>query len=235
MAAVLAGGDSGVLSHGDAASAYGILESGRARFEVTVPCKGLRRPGIQFHNAHLPRDEITTLRGIPITTAPRTIFDLASREPRRRLERAIHEAEVRRLHDALSIADIVARYPRARGNRKLCEILADHRFGAHVSKEDFQERFLARLEEWGMPRPQMNRPLWLGDRWIHPDCTWVEERVIVELDGHAVHGTRRSYEEDRLRDRMLQVLRWRPLRVTWWQLARGAAAVERDLRALGVG
>jgi Transcriptional regulator, AbiEi antitoxin len=235
MAAVLAGGESAVLSYGDAGSAYGILESARTRYEVTVPRKGLQRPGIVFHHALLPADEVTSLRGIPITTVSRTIFDLAAREPRRRLERAINQAEVRRLHDALSLSDLCARYPGARGNPTLRAILADRNLGAHVSKEDFQEHFLGRIEEWGLPRPEMDRPLWLGDRWIHPDCTWVDERVIVELDGYAVHGTAQAFVGDRARDLALHALRWRPVRVTWWQFTREAEILERDLRALVLG
>jgi Transcriptional regulator, AbiEi antitoxin len=235
MAAVLAGGSGSALSHGDAGSAHGILESARSRFEVIAPCKGPRRPGIQFHHALLPPDEVTTLRGIPITTPSRTILDLASREPPRRIERAMHQAEVLRLHDELSLVDLLGRYPRARGTRALRSILANQDLDAHVSKEDFQERFLADILGWGLPRPEMDRPLWLHDHWIRPDCTWVEERVIAELDGYAVHGARRNFVRDRSRDLALHALRWRPLRVTWWQLTRDSAAVERDLRVMVLG
>jgi hypothetical protein len=48
----------------------------------------------------------------PGTTVPRTLFDLAAVLVRHQVERAINEADVRRLTDPLSLADLLARYPR---------------------------------------------------------------------------------------------------------------------------
>src|SRR5204863_5525897 len=42
--------------------------------------------------------------------------------------------------------------------------------------------------------------------------------LVVELDGHAVHGTRTAFERDRARDRAFQAAGWRVIRVTWRQL-----------------
>jgi very-short-patch-repair endonuclease len=47
-----------------------------------------------------------------------------------------------------------------------------------------------------------------------------------------VHGTRRAFEADRERDRILQAEGWRVARVTWRQMRREASAVEADLRRL---
>ena len=232
MAAVLAGGDGAVLSHCDAGAVWGILSSHRSRIEVTVGRKGRARPGIQFHCVRLPADEMTVVRGIPVTTVPRTVFDLAARQSRRRTERAIHEVEVRRLWDPLSLHDLIARHPGARGTVTLRATLADHAIGSTVTKEELEERVLAFLEQRGLPRPALNRPLWLVDRWITPDCTWEEQMVIVELDGYAVHATRRNYEGDRSRDRALQAARWDVVRITWRQLLHEGDAVAADLRAL---
>ena len=64
------------------------------------------------------------------------------------------------------------------------------------------------------------------------DCAWPAQRLIVELDGHAVHGTRDAFERDRERDRLLQAAGWRVIRVTWRQLSVDPAAVAADLRTL---
>jgi very-short-patch-repair endonuclease len=50
----------------------------------------------------------------------------------------------------------------------------------------------------------------------------------VELDGRATHHTVKAFEQDRERDRFLQVAGWRTVRITWRQLD----DVEGDLRAL---
>jgi very-short-patch-repair endonuclease len=56
--------------------------------------------------------------------------------------------------------------------------------------------------------------------------------LVVELDGRASHGTRRAFEKDRERDRLLMAEGWRVVRVTWRQLRDDAPAVAADLRRL---
>jgi very-short-patch-repair endonuclease len=67
--------------------------------------------------------------------------------------------------------------------------------------------------------------------WIEADCIWREQRLIVELDGHATHATRSAFESDRARDRALVAAGWRVMRITWRQLHDEPAAITRDVRA----
>jgi hypothetical protein len=46
-----------------------------------------------MHSATLAPDEVTTRRGIPVTTPARTLLDLAARLSALDLARAAHEAE----------------------------------------------------------------------------------------------------------------------------------------------
>jgi very-short-patch-repair endonuclease len=50
------------------------------------------------------------------------------------------------------------------------------------------------------------------------DFLWREQRLIVEVDGYAYHGTRAAFERDRARDADLQARGYRVMRVTWRQL-----------------
>lgn len=72
----------------------------------------------------------------------------------------------------------------------------------------------------------------MSGRSYEVDCVWPERRLIVELDGHATHATRASFECDRIRDRMLQAAGWRVVRVTWRQLREDPGAIAADLSAL---
>ena len=101
MAAVLASGENAVLSHQAAGELWHVrlltLRSGRrASIDVTV-CGGRgarRRPGIVVHRSlTILNEEVTTREGIPVTTAARTLLDLAAVLPRRQLERAVDQAE----------------------------------------------------------------------------------------------------------------------------------------------
>jgi hypothetical protein len=231
MAAVFAGGDGAVLSHRDAAAAWGIRESAASRIEITVSRK-CSRQGVRVHRAPLAADEVTIFRGIPVTTVPRTIFDLAAGLDRRRVERVMHEAEVLRLTDPLSLDDLIVRHPRHRGIATLRAILADARLGASVTRSELEERFLAFLDDAGLPRPETNVIVWVRGKPVEADCVWRDRCVIVELDGHHVHSTRRNYEGDRARDRALAAAEWRVVRITWRQLHDEPSAVAADLRAL---
>ena len=64
------------------------------------------------------------------------------------------------------------------------------------------------------------------------DCVWPEQRVIVELDGHATHSPAYAFEADRARDRRLEAAGWRVIRLTWRQLEQEEDLVEADLRRL---
>ena len=80
MAAVLACGEGAVISHRAAAHLLALLPGRRPPPEVTVPTTaGRRRPGVVIHRVRaLPARDRTTIDGIPATTAPRTLLDLAT-------------------------------------------------------------------------------------------------------------------------------------------------------------
>jgi hypothetical protein len=229
MAAVLAA-PGAVLSHRAAAALWEMRAS--SMLELTV--KRGRRPlaGIKLHRIPIRSDEVTSLRGIRVTTNPRTLFDLAGVLPAREVERAINEAEIHRLTDPLSLEDLVDRYPRRRGVRTVKAILARQGVGANVTRSELESRFLALLDKVGLPRPGVNANLLVAGRWIECDCVWRNRRVIVELDGRAAHDTAVAFERDRARDRQLSARGWRLARVTWRQLHEEPEAVISDLRAI---
>src|SRR5436190_2792743 len=229
MAAVLAAGPSAVLSHHSAAELWALRISSRRRHEVTVG-RDVRLPSIECHQATLPPDEITTVRGIPVTTVPRTILDLAAKRPQREVARLIHEAEVNRLWDALSLCDLLARYPRRAGTRAVRAALAERDLG--VPKNVLEDAFVAFIDKHKLPRPETNVWLKAGPKWYEVDCLWRAQRLIVELDGRAAHDTARAFERDREKDRRLRVARWNSIRVTWLQLQHEAAELAADVGAL---
>lgn len=232
MTAVLAAGAVAVLSHRSAAALWGLRGSSRRRTDVTVPGPRRSRSLVEFHQAMLPPDEVTVCSGVPVTTVPRTLLDLASVVERRHVERAIQEADVRRLHDPLSLLDLVARYPGRRGTPLIKAILADGRVGGGVPRSELEGRFLAFLDRFTLPRPEVNANLCVRGRWVEVDCLWRSARLIVELDGRATHDIPTAFERDRARDRRLSVEDWRVIRVTWRQLHLETRALAEDLRTM---
>jgi hypothetical protein len=108
-----------------------------------------------------PCDEVTVERAIPVTTVPRTLFDLAAILPRHQVERAINESEVRRLTDLLSLRDLVSRYPRRHGISTVKAILADLGDGAVMTRSELEARFLDFLRQAAYPAPRSTRASWL--------------------------------------------------------------------------
>jgi hypothetical protein len=231
MAAVLAAGEGAVLSHRSAAMLWGIRDSARSRIDVTA-AKGVHsRSGISIHEAVLPADEVTAKDGVPVTTPPRTLLDLAAVAPRA-VERAINEAEVLRLTDHLSLADLVARHPGRRGVAAIRRVLDAGVAGATVTRSRLERAFLEFLDRAGLPRPEVNAHLEISGTLTEVDVVWRSARLIVELDGFAAHGTRRAFERDRARDRALQAAGWRVIRITWRQLHERPDVLAAELRAL---
>jgi very-short-patch-repair endonuclease len=55
---------------------------------------------------------------------------------------------------------------------------------------------------------------------------------VVELDSRQAHATTRAFEDDRARDRALQVEGYRVLRITWRQLHTEGPTIAAQLAAL---
>jgi very-short-patch-repair endonuclease len=236
MAAILAGGEGAVLSHRSAARLWALMPPGSGAIEVTHPTKrSIERKGVIGHQIELADDEWLVEDEIPTTSPFRTIFDLAAVVTKRELERAWHEAEVRGLRDRVSLPMLLERYPGHRGSRRLRALLeADEPVG--FTRNDFEEAFVAFVDEYRLRRPRMNGTLALRGRFFEIDALWEDERVAVELDSRSVHGTNKNFESDKHRDRVLLAEGWRTVRVTWRQLKEEPDEVAADLRkALGQG
>lgn len=234
MAAVLAGGPGAVLSHRSAAALWGMRPTAAGRAEVTAPTRIRSTRALHSHYAYLSPDEVTLRDGIPVTTPPRTLLDLAAVVPRHQLERAFREAEFRRLTDHLSVDTLLTRNPHRRGSVAVRAILADRAIGLSVTRSELEDRFLSFVAAFRLPRPSAVNALVELEHGmqVEADCIWRREGVIVELDGHASHATATGFERDRARDRSLQAAGWRVIRVTWRQLHTDPAAVAEDLGRL---
>lgn len=83
-----------------------------------------------------------------------------------------------------------------------------------------------------MPAPRVNAWIEVPGDGVEVDFSWPQPRLIVETDGHARHGDRHVFEEDRRRDQQLVAAGWRVVRFTWRQVVHDRAEVARVLRRL---
>ncbi|HEU5254229.1 MAG TPA: DUF559 domain-containing protein [Solirubrobacterales bacterium] len=233
MAAVLASGPDAVLSHWHAAALWGIRDTSRTRIDVTVPHATHSSKVIRRHVSHLPPDERTVREGIPVTTVPRTILDLAAAAPLDVVKSLIREMEFKELWGSLSLWDLIERYPGRRGIRKVrlaLEALRDEPVGEY--KSPLEERFALFLRRHRLSLPVFNDWIFVGDRRFQVDCHWPGTTQIVELDGWQAHKSRSAFHGDRSRDRILTAAGYTITHITWAQLDEEPEAVASDLRAL---
>jgi len=136
--------------------------------------------------------DTATLDGIPITTVPRVLLDLAPSLESAELVRACHEAWVRHRVTLPYIEACIARNPGKPGAAKLRRA-----FGADVVLSVLEKAFLALLDVHGLPRPRTN----IDRKGDKVDCYWVERDLTIELVSFRFHATREGFETDVARRR----------------------------------
>jgi very-short-patch-repair endonuclease len=223
LAAILACGDSALLSHQSAAATWGLRPSFNGDVHVTVIGEetGRHRPGIRVHRVSGldPRD-IRRFQDIPITSPARALLEVAPDLTERELERALDEALIKRLVSHAAIAAVASSYPHRRGVARL-RALADPGRPTTQTRSDGEEVLLAGIRRTGLPIPEVNARV--GN--YTADFLWRKQKVIVELDGYDYHRGRAAFERDHRRDGEHQQAGFVVIRVTGRQLNRTLEAI----------
>lgn len=159
--------------------------------DAQLPAEMFRRNGkpagkIVTHRDELLGHEVTTVDGINVTTPARTAFDLGRRGPF--VESVIRVDALGRATrlDPVSVYDVIADHPGARGLVQLRRVLSVTDAGAESPKET---RTRLVLIDGGLPRPQTQIRV---DEW-RIDMGYREFKVGIEYDG-AQHWTNPTSE-----------------------------------------
>jgi len=197
MAAVLAYGPTAVLSHRSAAALWGLRADPATRIDVTVPGSSRKSRGhIRVHRARrLDPEDVTVIDGIPVTSLPRTLIDLAAVVYRETLIKVIEASERRELFDLEAIDNAIARVPTGKGVKRLRSALAAYR-PPPTTKSRLERDVLKRLHARGVPEPHINSIVHGEEADLH----WPNARLVVELDGAPYHRSPRELARDRRKD-----------------------------------
>jgi very-short-patch-repair endonuclease len=221
MAAVLRFGGYAVLSHRTAAVLWGLLERVPGPVTLTVVGKQARARGLRAHRGKsLDRRDLRRRSGLPVTSPPRTIIDLAAEEPDGEVEQAVAVAFDRGLANTEEVRAAIERAPRHKGVARLKRLLKAGSISGYTRSEaERRMRALVRAAE--LPQPQTNVPM-LG---YVADFVWAERRLIIEVDGYLFHSSRSAFEHDRKRDQRFAAAGYTVIRITWRQLVEEPFAV----------
>ncbi|HTU15817.1 MAG TPA: DUF559 domain-containing protein [Solirubrobacterales bacterium] len=226
LAAVLAAGRGAVVGGRAAAMIWGFMDhfspvdvfrlvgGANRRAQVRVDGSKVWPYLMIWRPVRLSDSDIRSVRGIPVTSVARTLWDLAALTSTQKFNRAFNEADRLRLIDDDEMSAFAA------GMR------------GHHGAGLFRKRALARIPDIGRARSALEAIyLELLDRKVVPaadlnarvldmevDLVWWERRVIVELDGYEFHRGREAFERDAARGNRLKADGWSVLRVTWRML-----------------
>jgi hypothetical protein len=214
MALTLSSG--GVASHGTAAALYGLAEQ-PTQLEITVTRAARSMSTAGAHSSlSLESVDLAMVDGIPATSPARTLIDAAGT-----LERGTFE-------DLLDLAIVNRTVTPARLRARATELWSPRRRGCAVAlglldqrdpelanaRNIWEARVLRMARVARLPRPKSNYRAHVGGRDRFLDLAWPGEKVAAEFDGFVPHSTRRSFDDDRVRQNDLVDDDWLLFRLT---------------------
>jgi hypothetical protein len=228
-----------VVSHASAAVIHGLRVWGIPLDRVTVT-RARRRSGarqgsrVHVHCAPLEPDEIVLVEGVPVTSVPRTVVDVARTVG---FEQAVVVADAALeagLVDEAVLAAAVARWPRWPGLPAARRAIA---FAAGGSGSVGESRSRVAIAKAGLPAPLLQWEVRRSDGAFvgRVDFGWPRQRTVGEFDGRVKYGKlllpgqdpadvvyQEKLREDALRAEDLAVVRW-----TWSDLTHFAPVAAR--------
>ena len=242
MAAVLWAGPGAAASHLTAGRLWGLDGVDVRTVEVTVPRgRGRRCPGVVVHRARLWTSADRTVRGgVPVTTAARTLVDLASALDLSELELALEDALRRHLVNPAWLARRLRQVGgQGRKGSKQLRKWVEARFERTQGTDSALEaRVLQLIARFGLPRPLVQYEVDDGDwRLGQFDFAYPEHKLALEAHGQRYHLGVERWEEDQRRASTLAAAGWRLIPLTWDAVVRRpketAAMLRQALAARG--
>ena len=229
MAAVLACGSGAVLSHWSAAALWGLLWPLERAIAVWASTHRRGHEGVHVHWARRldPRDR-TIRDGIPVTTVPRTVLDLAAIGNKPTLERATNQADRGGWLGPGILADLRQRHRGRKGMAAFRAATANLTPQTRRTESDLEVAFLALCRKHRLPEPTMNAEV-LGFR---VDAHFPGTKLVVELDFYGYHRTPAEFDRDRRRDAALKLEGYEVLKVSDAWLDTDPHGVARTVRGL---
>lgn len=240
MANVLSMPTLAAISHRTAAEMWGLTTRGQAEIDVvTHRWDRVSRSDVSIHESKdLIDEDITSIGGIPVTNAARTIVDLGAVSPRA-VEWAF-EAGIRLKRFTLAeVEALVARVGRKgrRGVGVIRPVLETRKEWDSVTESALEDFFRRVIDEMGIPQP---RPQYVvRDHYdvfvCRADFAYPDHRLLIALDGQAYHTDQSAFRRDRSKQNSAMILGWNVLRYTWWDLKDDPDRVGWEIRsALGL-
>lgn len=216
-ALAVAGGDAAV-SHQSAALLLGIPLLGKPMSDVTLTVPPRRdrhgRSGVHLYATELTADQIAIKHGFPVTTAARTVIDLARTLEFRAGVVTADSALHQRLTTTAELRSVIAALPRRPGIARAAEVVE---FADMKAESPLESVARVGLRDSGLPPPELQ--VQLGNEYepiARVDFYWKQYRTAAEADGAMKYDQDPGLARRQLRrDHLLRAEGYEVVHFTW--------------------
>ncbi|HUB37623.1 MAG TPA: DUF559 domain-containing protein [Streptosporangiaceae bacterium] len=213
-------GPAAAASHETAALLHGLSLLGPPPAELTVtrpPGAGSRsgRPGVRIHSAALPAEHVGGRLGVPVTTVPRTVIDLARVLDFREGVVVADSALQQKLTSKKELMAVIAACPRWRGVRTAAQVVE---FADGRAESPLESLARAVFADGGLPPPELQVEIRDSEFIGRVDFLWREFRTIVEVDGARKYDDRTLAMRQLRRDKRLREAGYEVVHFDWKEI-----------------
>jgi hypothetical protein len=224
FAAVLYAGPGAMLSHMTAAWWRGLIEYAPAAIHVCTPRRCGSLPGIDVHRER--QTQRTWHKQLPVTSVEQTMLDLAASAELKLVRKALGRLDYRYELDTNKLASICGQG--RPGSAALKRAIADYdpRFGQ--TNSPLEDSWLLFCEEFDVPKPDRVNVRVHG---VMVDAHYIEQRLVIELDGRDNHHSPAQMRRDHRNDLLLRSHGLHVNRYSWDLVHDEPLAVRADVLA----
>lgn len=186
--------------------------------------------GVICHVAELPARQVMKLHGIPLTTAARTVVDIARTssfiDSVVVADSALYEGRASKT-EMRRVLETCASWPGVEAARKVVE------FANSLSESVFESCARVRFSQLGLEPPELQGHILNGRGALiaRTDFCWRRHHTVAEADGMLKYGEQDDLNRQFTRDRLLREAGWEVVHFTWQELFSDAERVVAQIRA----
>jgi hypothetical protein len=192
------------------------------------PVRTPKRTGeLRVHAAALPPGHLTSVSGVPVTSAARTVVDLARWLG---LRPGVVTADAALRTGAVTRSELVGVLRDCRGWPGVRTARRTVDFADGAAESPLESVCRVAFAQQGLPPPLLQA--WLRDAvWTaRVDFLWERQRTVVEADGLVKYDEPGALRAEKLRQERIEELGYTVVRVSWAQISAAPALVADRIR-----
>lgn len=227
-------GTESYVSHQSAAAVLGISGMGEVPVELTATRKLRPRKGLRIHFVvEMPRKDRTVVDGFRVTTATRTIIDLASVVSPKQLAAALDDGLRKRLTSVPTLRAAMVRLGTngKSGTRLLSRLLDERSQQTRPTDTELEDLAISIIRKASLPEPEIQNVILNDGGFVaRVDFAYPDRLLVIEAESWQYHSTMKDWSDDVVRYNDLVGLGWRVMRVTYEEMVKHPDRVADQIR-----